>query len=121
MPWYSAALFNVHVDAGVGADLFFSLTPGSSFKTSKSACGAYTTGRFIYKVDRAPMCDYLMQFVHKLREQSTLESMNRVLENFTSVVLVRDRMTTQILFCAVSTHCCESLKRGPCLFFCAGI
>lgn len=57
-------------------------------------------GRFIYKVDRAPMCDYLMQFVHKLREQSTLESMNRVLENFTSVVLVRDRMTTQILFCA---------------------
>jgi len=57
-------------------------------------------GRFIYKVDRAPMCDYLMQFVRKLREQSTLESMNRVLENFTSVVLVRDRTTTQILFCA---------------------
>jgi transcriptional enhancer factor len=57
-------------------------------------------GRYIYRVPRAPMCDYLMQFVHKLREQSTVESMNRVLENFTSVVLVRDRMTTEILFCA---------------------
>jgi len=41
-------------------------------------------GRFVYNMIRAPMCDYLMAFVHKLRELNSPEMMNRVLENFSA-------------------------------------
>ena len=42
-----------------------------------------------YNMIRAPMCDYLMHFVHKLRELNSPEMMNRVLENFSASMVSR--------------------------------
>lgn len=55
-------------------------------------------GRFVYNMLHAPMCDYLMAFVHKLRELNSPEMMNRVLENFSASIIVRNQMTRQVLF-----------------------
>jgi len=55
-------------------------------------------GRFVYNMIRAPMCDYLMAFVHKLRELNSPEMMNRVLENFSASMVVRNQATRQVLF-----------------------
>jgi transcriptional enhancer factor len=55
--------------------------------------------RHKYEVNRAPLCDYMSIFIHKLRELASTEAMNRVLENFSSVMLIRDRLSHEILFC----------------------
>lgn len=54
--------------------------------------------RYVYNMARAPFCDYLMSFVHKLRELNTPEIMNRVLENFSASICVRNQMNQEVLF-----------------------
>eukprot|EP00039_Didymoeca_costata_P017454 m.323920 g.323920 ORF g.323920 m.323920 type:complete len:383 (+) comp16539_c0_seq25:128-1276(+) len=54
--------------------------------------------RYVYSMARAPLCDYLMSFVHKLRELNTPEIMNRVLENFSATMVVRNHLTHEVLF-----------------------
>ena len=40
-------------------------------------------GRFIYKIQRSPMCEYMTNFIQKLKHQPEIYMMNSVLENFT--------------------------------------
>ena len=40
-------------------------------------------GRFIYKIQRSPMCEYMINFIHKLKHLPEKYMMNSVLENFT--------------------------------------
>lgn len=40
-------------------------------------------GRFVYRLLRSPMCEYLVNFLHKLRQLPERYMMNSVLENFT--------------------------------------
>lgn len=40
-------------------------------------------GRFVYKLHRSPMCEYMINFIHKLRHLPEKYMMNSVLENFT--------------------------------------
>lgn len=40
-------------------------------------------GRFVYRMQRSPMCEYLVNFLHKLRQLPERYMMNSVLENFT--------------------------------------
>ena len=40
-------------------------------------------GRFVYKIQRSPMCDYMINFIHKLKHLPEKYMMNSVLENFT--------------------------------------
>jgi len=38
---------------------------------------------FIYRIERSPMCEYLVNFIHKLKHLPKKYMMNSVLENFT--------------------------------------
>ena len=39
--------------------------------------------RFVYKLDRSPMCEYMVNFIRKLKNLPEKYMMNSVLENFT--------------------------------------
>ena len=45
--------------------------------------GHYENNRFVYQIHRSPMCDYMINFVHKLKQLPEKYMMNSVLENFT--------------------------------------
>ena len=47
-------------------------------------------GRFVYKLDRSPMCEYMVNFIRKLKNLPEKYMMNSVLENFT-ILQVRFR------------------------------
>ena len=40
-------------------------------------------GRYLYKIARSPMCEYMVNFIHKLKHLPEKYMMNSVLENFT--------------------------------------
>eukprot|EP00124_Ichthyophonus_hoferi_P005441 Ihof_evm1s790 gene=Ihof_evmTU1s790 len=41
-----------------------------------------TTGMYVYRFTRTPICEYMVSFVEKLKSLETTEMMNSVLENF---------------------------------------
>jgi len=43
----------------------------------------FENGRFVYRIHRSPMCDYMITFIHKLKQLPEKYMMNSVLENFT--------------------------------------
>ena len=43
----------------------------------------FENGRFIYRINRSPMCDYMINFIRKLKNLPEKYMMNSVLENFT--------------------------------------
>lgn len=40
-------------------------------------------GRFVYRIHRSPMCEYMINFIQKLKDLPERYMMNSVLENFT--------------------------------------
>ena len=40
-------------------------------------------GRFVYRINRSPMCEYMVSFIHRLKHLPEKFMMNSVLENFT--------------------------------------
>ena len=40
-------------------------------------------GRYLYKIHRSPMCEYMINFIRKLKHLPERYMMNSVLENFT--------------------------------------
>ncbi|OBS74476.1 hypothetical protein A6R68_14995 [Neotoma lepida] len=56
-------------------------------------------GRFVYRLLRSPMCEYLVNFLHKLRQLPERYMMNSVLENFTILQVVTNRDTQELLLC----------------------
>lgn len=40
-------------------------------------------GKFVYRINRSPMCDYMINFINKLKLLPEKYMMNSVLENFT--------------------------------------
>ena len=43
----------------------------------------YQDGKYVYKLDRSPMCEYMINFILKLKNLPEKYIMNSVLENFT--------------------------------------
>ena len=41
------------------------------------------SGRYLYKIARSPMCEYMVNFIHRLKHLPEKYMMNSVLENFT--------------------------------------
>lgn len=63
--------------------------------------GAFNSsnGRYSYDIDRSPMCEFMTQFIKKLRQLPTTTLMNSVLENFTVLQVVTSESTSEILLC----------------------
>ncbi|XP_070542601.1 transcriptional enhancer factor TEF-1-like isoform X2 [Ptychodera flava] len=59
----------------------------------------FENGRFVYRIHRSPMCEYMINFVHKLKHLPEKYMMNSVLENFTILQVVTNRDTQETLLC----------------------
>lgn len=40
-------------------------------------------GKYMFRIQRSPMCEYMINFIHKLKHLPEKYMMNSVLENFT--------------------------------------
>ena len=40
-------------------------------------------GRYVFRIHRSPLCEYMINFIHKLKHLPEKYMMNSVLENFT--------------------------------------
>uniref|UniRef100_A0A8C1K8C6 TEA domain family member 1b n=1 Tax=Cyprinus carpio TaxID=7962 RepID=A0A8C1K8C6_CYPCA len=47
----------------------------------------FENGRFVYRISRSPMCEYMINFIHKLKHLPEKYMMNSVLENFTILLV----------------------------------
>uniref|UniRef100_A0A8C2LS33 Transcriptional enhancer factor TEF-5 n=1 Tax=Cricetulus griseus TaxID=10029 RepID=A0A8C2LS33_CRIGR len=54
-------------------------------------------GRFVYRIHRSPMCEYMVNFIHKLKHLPEKYMMNSVLENFTILQVVTSRDSQETL------------------------
>ncbi|KAJ1526009.1 hypothetical protein ONE63_009185 [Megalurothrips usitatus] len=59
----------------------------------------FENGRFVYRIPRSPMCEYMINFIHKLKHLPEKYMMNSVLENFTILQVVTNRETQETLLC----------------------
>uniref|UniRef100_A0A8C5ERM6 Transcriptional enhancer factor TEF-1-like n=1 Tax=Gouania willdenowi TaxID=441366 RepID=A0A8C5ERM6_GOUWI len=59
----------------------------------------FENGRFVYRINRSPMCEYMINFIHKLKHLPEKYMMNSVLENFTILLVVSNRDTQETLLC----------------------
>ncbi|KAI0218914.1 Transcriptional enhancer factor TEF-1 [Lamellibrachia satsuma] len=59
----------------------------------------YENGHFVYRIHRSPMCEYMINFIHKLKHLPEKYMMNSVLENFTILQVVTNRDTQETLLC----------------------
>lgn len=67
----------------------------------------FENGRFVYRIHRSPMCEYMINFIHKLKHLPEKYMMNSVLENFT-ILQVKNIRFRFIFTCFVLTSfvCC---------------
>ncbi|XP_062856185.1 transcriptional enhancer factor TEF-1a isoform X2 [Trichomycterus rosablanca] len=59
----------------------------------------FENGRFVFKINRSPLCEYMINFIHKLKHLPEKYMMNSVLENFTILLVVSNRETQETLLC----------------------
>ncbi|ROL51617.1 Transcriptional enhancer factor TEF-1 [Anabarilius grahami] len=72
----------------------------------------FENGRFVYKISRSPMCEYMINFIHKLKHLPEKYMMNSVLENFT-ILLVGSTipMSLRYLKCTRVNSQCQMRSR----------
>ncbi|KAJ0036752.1 hypothetical protein NQD34_005429 [Periophthalmus magnuspinnatus] len=56
-------------------------------------------GKYTFRIHRSPMCEYMINFIHKLKHLPEKYMMNSVLENFTILQVVSNRETQETLLC----------------------
>jgi len=66
--------------------------------------------QMLYRFEDAPMCDYMVKFIEKLRSIESTELVNKVLENFGVVQVLRDEATQEVLLC--KAYMFEAAARG---------
>ncbi|XP_033102042.1 transcriptional enhancer factor TEF-1-like isoform X3 [Anneissia japonica] len=59
----------------------------------------YENNRFVFRIHRSPMCEYMINFIHKLKHLPEKYMMNSVLENFTILQVVSNLETQETLLC----------------------
>uniref|UniRef100_A0AAQ5YG32 TEA domain-containing protein n=1 Tax=Amphiprion ocellaris TaxID=80972 RepID=A0AAQ5YG32_AMPOC len=59
----------------------------------------FENGRYVFRIHRSPLCEYMINFIHKLKHLPEKYMMNSVLENFTILQVVTNRDTLETLLC----------------------
>lgn len=71
----------------------------------------FENGRFIYRIHKSPMCEYMINFIHRLKKLPEKYMMDSVLEHFT-ILQVK---TCYINYCVPQSMSDEFV----CLFVCS--
>ncbi|XP_054851229.1 transcriptional enhancer factor TEF-4 isoform X1 [Eublepharis macularius] len=69
-------------------------------------------GRFVFSLPRSPLCEYLINFIRKLRTLPEKPMMDSVLENFTILQVLRDQETQELLLCVAFVFEVSASERG---------
>ncbi|XP_066483920.1 transcriptional enhancer factor TEF-4 isoform X6 [Tiliqua scincoides] len=69
-------------------------------------------GRFVFQLQRSPLCEYLINFIRKLRTLPEKPMMDSVLENFTILQVLRDQETQELLLCVAFVFEVSASERG---------
>nr|XP_056719331.1 transcriptional enhancer factor TEF-4 [Euleptes europaea] len=69
-------------------------------------------GRFVFCLPRSPLCEYLINFIRKLRTLPEKPMMDSVLENFTILQVLRDQETQELLLCVAFVFEVSASERG---------
>ncbi|KAL9695134.1 hypothetical protein quinque_014419 [Culex quinquefasciatus] len=56
----------------------------------------FENGRYVYRISRSPMCDYMINFINKLKHLPEKYMMNSVLENFTILQDIAPKVTPRL-------------------------
>ncbi|XP_061085235.1 transcriptional enhancer factor TEF-3-like isoform X6 [Conger conger] len=75
-------------------------------------CGRLENGRYVYRFQRSPLCEYMINFIHKLQHLPEKYMMNSVLENFTILQVVSNRDTLETLLCVAYVFEVSTSKHG---------
>ena len=65
----------------------------------ETECPRFEGGRYLYKIHRSPMCEYMVNFILKLKHLPEKYMMNSVLENFTILQVITNWDTQETLLC----------------------
>ncbi|MXQ81427.1 hypothetical protein E5288_WYG005798 [Bos mutus] len=68
----------------------------------------FENGRFVYRINRSPMCEYMINFIHKLKHLPEKYMMNSVLENFTILLPTED--SHQHGYCLLTAKLAAAVK-----------
>ncbi|KAJ8380467.1 hypothetical protein SKAU_G00012450 [Synaphobranchus kaupii] len=74
--------------------------------------GRLENGRYVYRFHRSPLCEYMINFIHKLKHLPEKYMMNSVLENFTILQVVSNRDTMETLLCVAYVFEVSTSKHG---------
>lgn len=72
----------------------------------------FENDRYVYRINRSPMCEYMINFISKLKHLPEKYMMNSVLENFTILQVVTQRETNETLFCIAYVFEVSSSEHG---------
>lgn len=88
--------------------------PADAWLSLQTEYARLENSRFVYRIHRSPMCEYMINFIHKLKHLPEKYMMNSVLENFTILqvftlprALCMDQMVGHVI---LAMDCCK----GPC-------
>lgn len=73
----------------------------------------FDKGRFVYRISRSPMCEYMTSFIRRLKHLPEKFMMNSVLENFTILQVVTNRETQETLLCLACVFEVVTNTDGP--------
>ncbi|CAL8260945.1 unnamed protein product [Merluccius merluccius] len=69
---------------------------GQGMGGEKTEYARFEGGRYVFRIHRSPLCEYMINFIHKLKHLPEKYMMNSVLENFT--ILQSQRRPTVFFF-----------------------
>uniref|UniRef100_A0A2D4GHR5 TEA domain-containing protein n=1 Tax=Micrurus corallinus TaxID=54390 RepID=A0A2D4GHR5_MICCO len=72
----------------------------------------WENGRFVFHIKRSPLCEYLINFIRKLRTLPEKQMMDSVLENFSILQVLRDQETQELLLCVAFVFEVSAKERG---------
>lgn len=95
----------------------------------QTECARYENGHYSYRIHRSPLCEYMVNFIHKLRHLPEKHMMNSVLENFTILQVWGDRRACVQMWegrcvCGGQACMCADVGRQMCVGgtgACAGV
>ncbi|KAG8140428.1 hypothetical protein E2320_003104 [Naja naja] len=68
--------------------------------------------RFVFHIKRSPLCEYLINFIRKLRTLPEKQMMDSVLENFSILQILRDQETQELLLCVAFVFEVSAKEQG---------